>query len=163
MNLPFLILPYCLIQDDELTMSASVLMAEIISLSKKEGYCYASNAWLAKELNMSERAVKTGIAKLKKLCYINSKTSGKSRRLYPCMSMLCENADRKENAKPARNEGKTDTSSGQILHFDRANSAHNNKRENKKDKYSYNSARGGYDFMDYSERSYDLEELEKIV
>jgi uncharacterized phage protein (TIGR02220 family) len=56
--------PYALVTDETATSGAVRLYAIVSSLVLKEGYCYASNAYLASELNISDRAIRLIIAEL---------------------------------------------------------------------------------------------------
>ena len=57
---------------DERIQSELRLLLLITSLSAKEGYCYASNQYLAEKLNKSKDTISAGITKLKKYGYIET-------------------------------------------------------------------------------------------
>ena len=49
-----------------------LLYGEIVALSNQKGYCWASNAYIAKMLNKSECRVRDSITKLVNLGYLKS-------------------------------------------------------------------------------------------
>ena len=57
---------------DERIQNELRLLLLITSLSAKEGYCYASNQYLAEKLNKSKDTISAGITKLKKYGYIET-------------------------------------------------------------------------------------------
>ncbi len=56
--------------DDRLTNNERMLLADIIDLVKKKGYCYATNAYLAKLHHVSTRTITRWLRKLRELFYI---------------------------------------------------------------------------------------------
>lgn len=58
---------------------SKILLMQIIGLSKKEGYAYATNNLLAQKINSSEASVKRGIAELKKQSFITTEQKGVTR------------------------------------------------------------------------------------
>lgn len=53
----------------------------IISLTLKNGYCYASNEYLAKYINVSKRTISDSLSKIKRLNYIIVKYENNNRRI----------------------------------------------------------------------------------
>ena len=83
-NTNYLTIPYNILNLEGLTLSAKVLLAEIISLSKLEGYCFASNEYLAERLDISLATVKNALHSLKKKGYLTSKLLNCNERfIYP--------------------------------------------------------------------------------
>lgn len=66
----FLMLTYDILTDERLTDFERILYSAITGLCRKEGYCWASNAYIAKMLNKSEGRVKDSITKLVNLGYL---------------------------------------------------------------------------------------------
>lgn len=69
----YLIIPEKVAQDNNLTPLAKILFAKIYSLTKQEGYCWATNKMLALYFNVTERTITSNINKLNKYGYIELK------------------------------------------------------------------------------------------
>ena len=69
----FLIIPYSILVIEKLKTSEKLTLVEIISLSKKLGYCFASNHSIAKRIGVNPRTVSKAVAELSKQGYIDSK------------------------------------------------------------------------------------------
>ena len=61
----YCIIPLHIICCDELEPNAKLLYAVISSLTKKEGYCFASNQYLANVFKVTERAIQQWLESLK--------------------------------------------------------------------------------------------------
>ena len=57
--------------DDRLSNNERMLLADIIDLVKKKGYCYATNEYLAKIHHVSTRTISRWLRKLRELAYIS--------------------------------------------------------------------------------------------
>ncbi len=146
-NTSFLTIPYSILNLEGLTLSAKVLLAEILSLSKLEGYCYASNAYLAKRVGISHSTAKGSIQLLKKLGYINIKTLNFNERfIYPNQGKICPTPSTKNDLPP----GKKCTGGRSIISHNNNINYNNNYKENRKNAYLR------------SDKSYDIYELMKI-
>lgn len=77
----FLILPYVLVFDTELSLTEKIILAEIISITRVKGYCYASNAYFAKMTEQSERSVSKNISALRDKGYIKIEISDYAKRI----------------------------------------------------------------------------------
>lgn len=66
----FLMLTYDILTDERLNDFERILYSAITGLCRKEGYCWASNAYIAKMLNKSECRVRDSITKLVNLGYL---------------------------------------------------------------------------------------------
>src|SRR3990167_441454 len=53
----YAVIPLYILEDKELSFAAKVLYGEITALTKKEGYCYATNKYLAQRIGSSENYV----------------------------------------------------------------------------------------------------------
>ena len=70
-----------------LTIQEAALLSLIVSLSRKKGYCFASNENLSKTLGLNERTTYRILKRLEEGEYINRVTRsignfGKERRIY---------------------------------------------------------------------------------
>jgi hypothetical protein len=58
----FWLLPVSAGTDDTLTSQDKLLFAQIISLSRKNGFCFASNSYLSKLNNVTKRTITNSIS-----------------------------------------------------------------------------------------------------
>ena len=75
-------IPRILFNDSSLSEIDRMVMGFIISLTLKNTYCYASNEYLEKYINKSQRTINYSLSKLKKLEYIKVKFENGKRRIY---------------------------------------------------------------------------------
>ena len=68
----FHLIPNSVIYDDELTDKQKLIYAEIYQLAQKNGYCFASNTYLSRKLNVDRTTIIRAITKLKELGYIDT-------------------------------------------------------------------------------------------
>lgn len=71
----FWLLPVSAGTDDTLTSQDKLLFAQIISLSRKNGFCFASNSYLSKLNNVTKRTITNSISNLNKNGYIRIELS----------------------------------------------------------------------------------------
>ena len=71
LNTTYLIVPYEVYTDSRLRHFDKLLFGKIYSLSRQEGYCWASNLYLANELNVTSGYVSQSIKRLSDFEYIN--------------------------------------------------------------------------------------------
>lgn len=76
----FLMLTYDILTDERLTDFERILYSAITGLCRKEGYCWASNAYIAKMLNKSESRVIDSITKLVNLGYLEREVVYKKKK-----------------------------------------------------------------------------------
>jgi transposase-like protein len=78
-----------------LTANEKILYSEIVVLSKKEGYCWASNRFLARLYNVTQETISKWISTLKKenLIRIEIDKSAGNRRKVWIVDPIKENAD----------------------------------------------------------------------
>ena len=69
-NMPYVEIPFEILQDKDLTDSELRLYMIISFLTYKTGYCYASNNYLGDMLGIKTRAVQTRLQKLEEKKYI---------------------------------------------------------------------------------------------
>ena len=79
-----LIIPSQISNDIELSSTAKLLTGEIFRLSTKEGYCFASNKYLADLMNIHETTSSKIISELKRkeIVKIFIDNNGRARRIY---------------------------------------------------------------------------------
>jgi hypothetical protein len=73
LNFQFIPVPINAILDSELKLISKLLLGQLILLSKKHGYSFASNEWLSKLLNKSPSIISSSISNLKQNGYITTK------------------------------------------------------------------------------------------
>ena len=66
----YAVIPATILNDTELTATEKLLYGHISRLASSTGYCYASNSYLTKLLEVSQSTVNRGIAKLLKKGYL---------------------------------------------------------------------------------------------
>lgn len=79
----YIVIPENLLNDKDLCINAKILLAKINLLSYEKGYCYASNKYLGKIIQVSSRTITRLIGELKKANLITIKYSDENeRRIY---------------------------------------------------------------------------------
>ena len=66
----FMIIPAIVWEDDSLTSSSKILYGHISTLTQNNTYCWASNAYFAKVMQLSERSVQMQLEELEKANHI---------------------------------------------------------------------------------------------
>ncbi len=78
----------CIILDDSIVKSNSINSTDklvygvIKALSNNKGYCYASNDYISKKVNLSKRTISKSISNLRKANYIRVETINYQRNIY---------------------------------------------------------------------------------
>ena len=78
----------CILIDDSIVASDLINSTDklvygvIKSLANNIGYCYASNDYIGKKVNLSKRTITDSIKKLKKANYIRVEIVNYQRRIY---------------------------------------------------------------------------------
>ena len=67
----FITVPALVVMEEELSGDEKILFGVILGLSRVDGYCRATNAYLAKLMRISDRSVQRNIASLKKAGFID--------------------------------------------------------------------------------------------
>lgn len=67
----FIVIPTEVLCDTELSLGAKLLYGVVVTLTKKEGYCFAGNSYIAKILNVSADTISRWFSELVKTGYIN--------------------------------------------------------------------------------------------
>ena len=82
----YAVIPAVILFHEDLSANAKLLYAILTNLCDRDGYCWATNEYLAEQFSTSERAVSRWIAQLEKLGFIRSEmvpnTKGSERRIY---------------------------------------------------------------------------------
>ena len=81
------VIPAVILHDDNITMTAKVIFAEISARSNSKGYCWPSNKNIAEALHVAVRTVSLSISSLKNIGYITV-TNERGRTIYPSNEML---------------------------------------------------------------------------
>ena len=91
----YALIPYPVITDPDIPDGAKLLYGRITMLTKRSGYCYASNEYLASELGKQPDTISKLVKKLKEAGYIHTEVIRDpdnkkvvERRIYPIMSTL---------------------------------------------------------------------------
>lgn len=82
-------LPAPVLNDNDLKPNEKILYAVITSLTHREGYCYASNAYLAERFDVTRQTVSNWISNLKEKGYLTVKINegeGNRRHIYTAES-----------------------------------------------------------------------------
>lgn len=74
--------PRILFNDKNLSKTDIHVLGLISSLTLKNGYCYASNEYLANYVKVSKRTISDSLSKIKRLKYITVKYENNNRRIY---------------------------------------------------------------------------------
>ena len=78
----------CIVLDDFIVKSNSINSTDklvygiIKALSNNLGYCYASNDYISKKVNLSKRTITKSISNLRKANYIRVETINYQRNIY---------------------------------------------------------------------------------
>ena len=78
----------CIVLDDFIVKSNSINSTDklvygiIKALSNNLGYCYASNDYISKKVNLSKRTISKSISNLRKANYIRVETINYQRNIY---------------------------------------------------------------------------------
>ena len=68
----YIIIPQNIIEDNNLTSTDKLVYGIILRLTRSNGYCWATNQYMADILKINPRTVSSCIRKLRELGYINS-------------------------------------------------------------------------------------------
>lgn len=81
----YVILPESALKDNSLKPITRLILAEIVSLTRQDGYCFATNPYFAKEYELNEKTVSRHLASLAKKKYIKivvDKKRGNERKIF---------------------------------------------------------------------------------
>lgn len=121
---PYVVLPTHILEDNTLSDSEKILFAEISGLCHKEGYCFASNEYLAQRHHCTKITISRWISKLVNRGYLISKiVNNNQRRLY-----LSEVYHRNQWGLSQMIRGVITNDKGGVI----TNDKHNNKEYNSK-------------------------------
>lgn len=104
------IIPANILANDDLTLSEKVLFGRILGLSDKGGYCFASNAWLGKQIGLSKGTVANLLSNLSSKGLIkieivrDENNQVKERRIYPIHSTVNTYSRNNEEGYSLNNE-----------------------------------------------------------
>ncbi len=78
----------CIVLDDSIVKNNSINSTDklvygvIKALTNNKGYCYASNDYISKKINLSKRTITKSISNLRKANYIRVETINYQRNIY---------------------------------------------------------------------------------
>ena len=75
-------IPYSVLENTKLNSTDKLLMGIINSLAHNEKYCYASNEYLSKKLNVSKRTISKSLSKLKLAKFIKIEVDNYKRKIF---------------------------------------------------------------------------------
>lgn len=81
-NLKYVQVPMVVLLDEDLSSTTKLLMGLITTLSKKDGYCYASNRYLSNLLKVSKRTISSSITALRRKKYVEIGNGDSARKIY---------------------------------------------------------------------------------
>lgn len=84
----YIIIPNTVLQERFLTDGAKLLYGLIYSVSYKTGECYATNKWLAENLNVSERTITRKIKELEQIYKIVIERRKNNQRIIRCLDKI---------------------------------------------------------------------------
>lgn len=71
-----------ILKDNSISSTEKIIYGIIGALTNKKGYCYASNDYISKQLNLSKRTISKAINNLKNKSYIRIETKNYKRKIY---------------------------------------------------------------------------------
>ncbi len=95
----FIGVPRIILNDQTCSSTDKLIYGMINSLSNNKEYCYASNGYFAKELNITTKTVSKSLSKLKELNYIKIDYSKTGRRIYLNPSIVSSENSKVSNKK----------------------------------------------------------------
>lgn len=78
----FVAVPRIILSDQTCSKTDMLVFGMINSLSNNREYCYATNGYFARELNVKEKTISNSINNLKRKKYIDVKFINGKRRIY---------------------------------------------------------------------------------
>ena len=97
----FSIIPVAILEHKDLTDKAKLLYAQISSLTDKEGYCWATNKYLAEKHGCTSRAIQMRLSELAEHGFIRIEQQDNGQRFIYMGTTL--NIGAKKNAPPVKN------------------------------------------------------------
>lgn len=163
----YCIVPYSVQYDSEISDSELRIYTTISSLANQKGYCFASNAYLAKILNKSARTIQRAILHLEEKGYLRRSVSKNSndlteRKIYISYDEIFEKCEDDELSDLSWGDDKNVTGGRQkcrrgttkmspkhdknVTHNNISNNINNNIRviEEEAEKYNYNLIAGKF-------------------
>lgn len=107
----FGLIPVKILRDDMLPPNAKLLFADIFSLTRENGYCYASNEYLMGLYGWSGRTIQRLIKSLEERGYIRiEQEEGKQRLIFVCIDVGVETPDKNVGGRRQKCRGTLDNS-----------------------------------------------------
>src|SRR5690606_41176538 len=121
-----IVLPSHLLLNENLEANAKLFYGVIRNLTRHHGYCYASNNYLAKQMNVKERMVRNWLESLEKEGYIKRSfdDTGSKRHIELSfefqeknrMAKNCHPPRKKIKTQPKKNRHQKEQHTNQIIH-----------------------------------------------
>ena len=111
MDYPFLTIPMAIIEDERLNNAQMILYGFLFSLVQKEGYCWATNKYLADKLNITPSTVARHLGALEECGHIRREVIRDANNRVISRKIYLETIFAKE--EPAENDGETQETDAQ--------------------------------------------------
>lgn len=154
----YLILPYSIIQLQDLSASEKILLTQLINLSDSDGVSFASNGYLAQRIGVSERYAAKLIKDLNEKDYIFCEKQGRKRYVTLNRKKLNDEECSLINSELRSVKGELCSETNELCSETDEKSAQYKYNYNNKYKYNYNKQNSKNNFSE-RKSSYNLEEL----
>lgn len=84
----FIQVPTMVLHDSEISPNSKLIFGIILSLTRKRGYCYASNSTFSSILNRHNNAISRSISQLSQYGYLQIQYVNQKRRIYISLEVL---------------------------------------------------------------------------
>lgn len=98
----FLIIPAYIADDSDIPAAAKLFYGRLTQLTSQQGYCWASNDYLAQLCYVSPREIQRWLLKLKEKNYISIEMSEKDRRIFTTLSSFKKQPTHDKNVMGVR-------------------------------------------------------------
>ena len=75
-------IPIKVVEDINLSSTNKIVMGLIITLSMKDGYCFASNRYLSEMIKVTKRTISNSLSALRNNNYIKYRIENNQRKIY---------------------------------------------------------------------------------
>jgi len=130
----FAVIPHIILVDNTLTPLERLLFGEIMALTNKEGYCWASNQYLAELFEVDSKTISRSISKLKERKLINVEILDHYlRKIFLVQNHIFGGVTKRSKGLPKNVKGVGQKSQGGVTKLSTYN---NNYKDNYKDNKS---------------------------
>ena len=78
----YIVIDYSIVKSNSINSTDKLVYGVIKALTNNLGYCYASNDYISKKINLSKRTISKSISNLRKANYIRVETINYQRNIY---------------------------------------------------------------------------------